>query len=654
MLNGRAAYVTAKLPINLSWGGEQRVGGRMQITKVWLGFAGLICLLGSMAAGQQSQPAAREAPAQKQVQPDKLPQTDNTAPIQAGGADVTSDPPAAADSSHIEGDTLRNATAKPQPVPGQSLSGAATARSFSEVVDRAVERERAFLDDLEKFQPLIETYIQNTRQDADLGLSPADDHYFLGHLELTDNGARERSYLGKPGMLRGFLGHITKLYSMEFLPLGFAQMVLIDNGGFDRTHYDFSFVRREFLGDVRCVVADVVPKKHAGSGRFVGRIWIEDQDYNIIRFNGTYAGAPRGAKFLHFDSWRLNMQPGMWLPGYIYSEESDLAYRLGTGHLRYKAITRLWGYNLQQANRQSEMTEVRVDADNNVKDQSEQPDLSPAASNRQWQRQAEDNSLDRLERAGLIAPRGDIDKILQTVVNNLEITNKLEIAPEVRCRVLLTTPLESFTVGHTIVLSRGLIDVLPDESTLAAVVAHELAHIALDHQFDTRYAFADRMFFQDEDTYRKMSFHRNAADEAAADKKALELLKNSPYADKLASVGLFMSALQKREHQLPNLIHAHLGNTLIVDGQRTRMSELQAGAPQLEMRNVAQIPALPMGSRLKVDPWTDRVELSKAKPVALASPSEKLLFEVTPVFPYITRYSTSPATVTAAAAAANK
>ena len=53
----------------------------------------------------------------------------------------------------------------------------------------------------------------------------------------------------------------------------------------------FSFVRREFLGSVRTWVYDVHPKV-AGMGRFYGRIWIEDQDGNIVRFNGTYTGPP--------------------------------------------------------------------------------------------------------------------------------------------------------------------------------------------------------------------------------------------------------------------------------------------------------------------------------------------------------------------------
>jgi len=32
--------------------------------------------------------------------------------------------------------------------------------------------------------------------------------------------------------------------------------------------------------------------------------------------------------------------------------------------------------------------------------------------------------IDRLERIGLIAPRGEVDKALDTVVNNLEVTKQ--------------------------------------------------------------------------------------------------------------------------------------------------------------------------------------------------------------------------------------
>ena len=90
-------------------------------------------------------------------------------------------------------------------------------------------------------------------------------------------------------------------------------MVYADRTDFDRDHYDFRYARREFLGDVRCLVFDVTPKKGSGKGRFLGRIWVEDQGYNIVRLNGTYAPAPRNSYFFHMDSWRLNLIPGYWV-----------------------------------------------------------------------------------------------------------------------------------------------------------------------------------------------------------------------------------------------------------------------------------------------------------------------------------------------------
>jgi hypothetical protein len=265
---------------------------------------------------------------------------------------------------------------------------------------------------------------------------------------------------------------------------------------------------------------------------------------------------------------------------------------------------------------------------------------------RMWERQAEDNVTERLQKIGLMAPPGDVDKILLTVVNNLLLTNNIDLQGDVRCRVLLTSPLESFTIGRTIVVSRGLLDVLPDEASLAMVLAHELSHIVLGHRTDTRLAFNDRMFFPDEDSFQRLDFKRDPADEEAADAKALELLKNSPYKDKLANAGLFLKALQQSAPRLPNLIRPHLGNGM-ASTKNIRMSTLLASAPQLEPQRLDQIAALPLGGRIRLDPWTDQVELAKARPVALTSPREKMPFEVAPFFPYLTRFSTSASEKTA-------
>jgi hypothetical protein len=536
------------------------------------------------------------------------------------------------------------ATPEPQLATRDAASEQATAaaNSFDQMIDKTIEREHFFMAQMKQLHPLVETYIQNLKQDKDIDAPvPVSDVYFLGRLDMSE-GADDRTFSSPTtaGLGKRMLSKLKDVYSVKFLPLGFAQMVILDQD-FRRQNYDFTFVRREFLGEVRCVVLDIAPKKDAPGGRFLGRVWIEDQDYNIVRFNGTYTQARRNSYYLHFDSWRQNLRPGTWLPSLIYSEESDMKSRLGQT-LHYKAQTRLWGYNLKDLRRNSEFTEITVDSPQSVQDQSQKAqDASPIEAQRAWERQAEINVLDRLQQIGLLAPEGEIDKVLATVVNNVMVTNNLDIQPEVRCRVLMTTPLESFTIGHTIVVSRGMIDVLPDEAALAMILTHELAHITLGHHLDTKMAFNDRMFFPDDRTFERMDFARDRAEEEAADKKAIELLNNSPYKDKLGNAGLFLKAVQARAPQLKNLIRAHLGDSLL-NGNATRMSPLMTASAQFDPKKTDQVAALPLGGRVRVDPWNNQLELIKTKPVAITTAAEKMPFEVTPFFPFLTRLGATP------------
>ena len=503
--------------------------------------------------------------------------------------------------------------------------------SFDQTVDRVVEREHKFVETMRHMHPLAETYIQNLREDSDHEVKPVNDQYFLGRVDLND-GPRDSVFEKHH---KGFLHHVVNpfsAFSYRFLPQGFAQMVILDSD-LQKSNYHFTFVRREFLGEARCIVIDVQPREKAPKGLFIGRIWVEDRDFNIVRFNGTYSGHSDYTYYLHFDSWRFNLQADMWLPSYVYVEESGTQRNKALFHDLYlKAQTRLWAYDPEQLNKEEEFTQIKVE--NAVDDRPVAKDIAPVEAQRMWEREAEDNATDHLQRIGVLAPPGSVDKILETVVNNLIITNKLQIEPDVRCRVLLTLPLESFTIGHTIVISRGLLDVLPDESSLAMILAHELAHIALGHHVDTRLAFNDRFFFADSDAFQRLHFERPAADEEAADAKAMELLASSPYKDKLVNAGLFLKTLQDHSAVLTNLISPRLGGKMTT-GNTTRMTALFNAAPTLERQRLDQVPALPIGSRIKLDPWSNQLAMMNANPVSLVSAKEKMPFEVTPFFPYL-------------------
>jgi hypothetical protein len=220
------------------------------------------------------------------------------------------------------------------------------------------------------------------------------------------------------------------------------------------------------------------------------------------------------------------------------------------------------------------------------------------------------------------------------VVNNLEVSNNLDIEPDIECRVLLTSTLESFPIGHTILVSRGLLDVLPDESSLAIVLAHEMGHIVSEHSRGDEWALRDWSSFLFEDAnFDHFGFPIDPRVEEAANAKALELLGKSPYKDKMTNTAFFLQAIDSQKRNLPNFISPHVASLVPLAVQQVKAPQ-ETAATQLN-----QIAALPMGSRVDLDPWTDQVEITKRKPGASTSKREGQPFQINPTIPYLVRNS---------------
>ena len=499
--------------------------------------------------------------------------------------------------------------------------------AFNRLIDRTIAREKEEVEALSQYSPIIETYIQQVRPDKVLGIVPKSDFYLLGQADF-------RSRLKVHSLLES---EKKGDWMWSYDPAGFLQMIFLDRGEFDKAHYKFDWVRREFLGEVRCYVFDVAraPKTHGP--RFVGRIWVEDQGMTIVHINGWYepgeSFSPRTLQdeyYLHFDSWRTNVKSGLWLPDYVYIQE--LGSPMSFGGPRLKAQTYFWGYRLASATQEAELSRLLVESPA-IKEEAPQHDLSPLEAQRAWRREAENNIVELLEGRALLAPKGEFEGVLDTIVKNLEITNSLPDQVDLHCRVLLSTNLEMFSVGNTIVLSRGLIDVVPDEPTMAALLAHGMADAMVSKPYQAQYAFSDIMRFTATEVLRHLSFKEGKTEAVANSAKAMEFLKNSPYASELSHAGLFFAQLREKSKSLRRLISPQLGNQVYFDAQ------LMRAAPALQPNNQNQISALPLGSRLKIDPWTGAVSLRKSQPVTLWSPRDKMPLEVTPLPPYLTRFA---------------
>jgi hypothetical protein len=501
-----------------------------------------------------------------------------------------------------------------------------------ELIDRIFAREQYINAATLSYTPLVETYIQQTRKDLTLGLVPVMDRYFLGQADFA------RRIRIRPIVEHPRTGNL--LWS--FQPDGFLYMIFLDLGGFQKANYKLEYLRREFLGEVRCYVFDVAPTKKSHGAHFLGRIWVEDEELTVVRFNGSYQPDRRVSlpsliedHWFHFDSWRTNVKPGLWLPSYIYIQEINKQDDFIVPE--FKAQTRLWGYSQNARSREEEFTRILLETSSPVIDESSRKDYSPVEADREWRREAERNVLDHLERDALLAPPGPVDTVLDTIVNNIVLTNHLEDTLDLHCRVLLTGNLELFSLENTIVVSRGLLDVVPDEATLAALLSQEIADAMIPKPYQSRYAFSDTVRINVTEVMSKLSFRDNKEELAQIQAKSFELLQNSPYKGKLLAAGLFLEQLHTQAKSLPQLVSSRLGNRIQLANQ------IAAAAPPLERANIDQIAALPVGSRVRLDAWSDQIALMKTAKVAPVSAGEKLPLEVAPLRPFLTRFQQTAA-----------
>ena len=533
----------------------------------------------------------------------------------------------------------------------------------SALVDKAVAREAIVTKTLRERTPIVETYIQNMRPDPIMGQVPESDVHFLGRVNFSkvigDNTySNEKRSDSKMGFMKHSMGYITGLSAslhLTYHEAGFVQMLLVDSDSFNRQTYTFSYLRNDFLGTIPTVVFDVQPTKKNALGRFAGRIWVERNSGNIVRFNGDFAGSEKDLnEFYHFDSWRTNVQEGLWMPTSVYIEESDPKSTENT--LKFKAINYIWGYSLKVPPKEGDQTDLQVEG---AVDESQQAaDISPLQAQRAWVEQAEDNVIDRLFTAGLIDAPSDFDKTLEALANNILAYNNIPVSRPIKVRTLLTEPLESLAVGNTVLLSKSLIDTTAVQSetgaqqmgNLNALLAFQVAHIILGHHIDTKYAFSDRLMFPSENAFQRLPMHHTDADNRDAAKKAMELLNVKELTDGQPFFGLYLQQLKARENGLKALTDPQIGDSLIGPDGNFWMQTLVNKGPKLNNTDLKQQAAMPLGAFLRFDPWTDQVVQMHTTYEPLLSSRDKLPFEITPVYLKLA-YWQAPAAPAAPAAA---
>ena len=145
------------------------------------------------------------------------------------------------------------------------------------IEERIAAQESRNVQNLRRFSPRVETYLQEFEASSTMGYAPTSDSYYFGR--LTYNGDTEtvsflpgeQAHVVEEMKKQSLLGHLIPFRVMApYYMDTFASDVMVDSRGIGRDQYDYSFVRTEFLGDIRCLVFDIQARDDAQAGSKAG------------------------------------------------------------------------------------------------------------------------------------------------------------------------------------------------------------------------------------------------------------------------------------------------------------------------------------------------------------------------------------------------
>lgn len=94
----------------------------------------------------------------------------------------------------------------------------------------------------------------------------------------------------------------------------------------DVSLYTFSHIGKQKIDDLNLHVFDVRPKvipnpKKTDKRLFVGRIWVDDQDFMIVKSKGKGIPETKINKFPVVETWRINVDGKYWFPAYSAADD---------------------------------------------------------------------------------------------------------------------------------------------------------------------------------------------------------------------------------------------------------------------------------------------------------------------------------------------
>ncbi len=110
----------------------------------------------------------------------------------------------------------------------------------------------------------------------------------------------------------------------------------------DLPKYEVKYTGKERIDELNLYVFDVKPKKYEkGERYFEGRIWVDDEDVQVVKAVGKAVPEVGEQKFPRFESYRENIDRRYWFPTYVYADD---ILEFKSGGIRLRMIVKYTNY----------------------------------------------------------------------------------------------------------------------------------------------------------------------------------------------------------------------------------------------------------------------------------------------------------------------
>ncbi len=222
---------------------------------------------------------------------------------------------------------------QPSNQPTQAQEGAKIAGNSKPVTDPNKPADvqaiiRAFTTHETEFRRALNNYAfkrDAVLQNIGMGGQITGEYHRVSYFTFADNGDRfeKISFFPMPSA--------TNITAEDLEDLGGVNQFALEAAKIDR--YNFSYIGKERIDELDLYVFDVSPKvipsaKNLKERLFLGRIWVDDRDLQIVKTKGKGVPETKDNKFPVFETYREQIDGRYWFPTYAYADE-ELVFDTG-------------------------------------------------------------------------------------------------------------------------------------------------------------------------------------------------------------------------------------------------------------------------------------------------------------------------------------